>query len=175
MGIEYPNSPVIPSRLAYPLQNLTPFKSSGPVVRSEASAFWHAPFGAMVGVEASALRIILQSGMSNGVARLLPSPYQHFLTPQISSPIPHALHLISPSKWNIVQSDPFAPRSPIDSQFSGVRGTMQLSSPPAVPTTSRPYLPQQGGYAAPLSVASQLGQPREQIQHPGSTYPMAVM
>ncbi|XP_009629419.1 protein transport protein SEC24 A-like isoform X3 [Nicotiana tomentosiformis] len=46
---------------------------------------------------------------------------------------------------------------------------------PTMPATSSPYLAQQGGYAAPPSVASQLGNSREQMQHPGSTPPTAVM
>ncbi|KAK4360454.1 hypothetical protein RND71_019406 [Anisodus tanguticus] len=86
MGTEYPNSPAIPLRPASPFsvpQSSTPFKSSGPVVGPEASAFGHAPpsssqitpsssSGAMVGVEASAFRTI-PSGMPNGAARPPPT------------------------------------------------------------------------------------------------------
>ncbi|KAJ8550173.1 hypothetical protein K7X08_033880 [Anisodus acutangulus] len=196
MGTEYPNSPAIPLRPASPFsvpQSSTPFKSSGPVVGPEASAFGHAPpsssqitpsssSGAMVGVEASAFRTI-PSGQP-----VLRPPVRPVSGPFSTSPVsfnptqPPPVPVGSPSQsGSMVQPGPVAPRSPIDSQFSAARATMQQSSPPSggyvppMPATSSPYLAQQGGYAAPPSVASQLGHPREQIQNPGSTHPMAVM
>ncbi|XP_059297157.1 protein transport protein SEC24 A-like isoform X2 [Lycium ferocissimum] len=201
MGTEYPSSPAIPSRPASPFsvpQSSTPFKSSGPVVGPEASAFRHAPpsstqitppsssSGSMVGTEASAFRTI-PSGMPNGAARPPPTsgfpnmppaagPYQPFPAPQFSSiaqvPPPRTSLAGQPVLW--------PPVRPVSGSFS----TSPVSLNPTQPTPVQMGSPPQSGsmvqpdIVAPRSpIDSQFSAARATMQQSsptaGSVYPVA--